>query len=310
MALLHLAHEAGLDCHAVTVDHRMREGSGAEARLVARACERLGVPHRIVARGETEWSGQRAAREGRYGLLAEVARELAAPIAVAHTLDDQAETVRMRAARGGGTLGLSGIPPVARLGDVALLRPLLGVGRAELRDWLRHRGIGWIDDPSNEDEASERIFRRRRPTLPAAQIARLATAARAHRAVLMRAIAADFASNLAPPVYRPGLVGTMRVHAVRILAARIGGSTHLPSQARVATFLEREKALTIAGTLLRKEGGGIAFRREARRTLPQEERLRFVPASDEPRAPRARGKRAFRPSALPAPAIRWRGRWR
>ena len=75
-------------------------------------------------------------------------------VATAHTRDDQAETVLLRLIRGAGPAGLAGIRP--RIGPV--VRPLLDIRRAELREYLRERGLSCREDPSNRDE---RILRNR-----------------------------------------------------------------------------------------------------------------------------------------------------
>lgn len=183
MALLHLmlGWRGGPDgLLAATVDHGLRPESAEEAMQVARWCRWLGVRHRIL-RPERGLAGrhpgrgglQAAARAMRYRLLAQAAQEEAVRggggsagpggghILLAHTLDDQAETVVMRRARDSGPAGRAGMPAIAHRRDLPgapwLFRPLLGVSGAELRDWLAARGIPWIDDPSNQDRRFERV---------------------------------------------------------------------------------------------------------------------------------------------------------
>ncbi|MEA2871782.1 MAG: tRNA(Ile)-lysidine synthase, partial [Hyphomicrobiales bacterium] len=103
---------------AVTVDHGLRPESAREARAVKRFAHKLDVAHRTL-----RWSGkkpasgiQQAAREARYRLLAGAARKAGARhILTAHTLDDQAETVLFRLARGSGIAGLRGMRAVTPL---------------------------------------------------------------------------------------------------------------------------------------------------------------------------------------------------
>jgi tRNA(Ile)-lysidine synthase len=164
VALLLLAVGAGLNVRAVTVDHGLREGSAAEAAWVGALCARLGVGHEVL-RWEG-WGGagnlQDAARRARLRLIGEWAgaRGIGA-VALGHTRDDQAETVLMRLVRQAGVDGLSGMAARRMHGGVAWLRPLLGVGRGELRDWLRARGQDWIEDPSNEALRFDRVKARR-----------------------------------------------------------------------------------------------------------------------------------------------------
>ncbi|MBX5250365.1 tRNA lysidine(34) synthetase TilS [Rhizobium sp. NLR4b] len=148
---------------AATVDHALRAGSADEAREVAALCASLGIPHII-----STWQGEKpktgimaAAREARYSLLAEAAEAFGANLIVTgHTLDDQRETLRMRGMR---TEQLSSGIADAVLFDRRLwiLRPLLFVARADIRAFLRARGVRWIDDPSNEDTKYERVRMRR-----------------------------------------------------------------------------------------------------------------------------------------------------
>jgi tRNA(Ile)-lysidine synthase len=72
-------------------------------------------------------------------------------VATAHTLDDQIETVLLRLMRGAGTKGLSGIYPEIKLEGGSIVRPLLGVRRAELRSCLQALGQSWREDATNSD---------------------------------------------------------------------------------------------------------------------------------------------------------------
>lgn len=168
LALLHLAHDAaraeGLAIAAVTVDHGLRSESAAEAQGVARICDDLGIPHDTLP--WQGWDGrgnlQAAAREARYGLMAAWARgQGIGTILLGHTQDDQAENFLMRLTRQAGLDGLSGMAAGFERDGMAWARPLLDVTRARLRDWLTGRGIGWIDDPSNDNTRFERVKARR-----------------------------------------------------------------------------------------------------------------------------------------------------
>ena len=160
MALLHGAARL-LETDAVAwrltvahLDHALRAESAADARFVADATAKLGLPCEVqradvAAIGrERGRSIEEAGREARYAFF----RELAGDdgwIATGHTADDAAETVLLNLLRGTGTTGLRGIP--ARRGRI--VRPLLG----ERRDWLRSQldaaGIAYLVDPTNADPA-------------------------------------------------------------------------------------------------------------------------------------------------------------
>ncbi|MDT8856851.1 tRNA lysidine(34) synthetase TilS [Paracoccaceae bacterium Fryx2] len=163
MAMLHLAVRAGADrglLHVVTVDHGLRAESADEARFVGRVCAGLGVAH--VTLRWTGWDGQGntadQARRARYGLMADWARATGiGRIALAHTRDDQAETFLMRLARKAGVDGLAAMAPCRVAHGIAWLRPLLGVGRADLRRYLSGAGLPWIDDPGNDDLRHDRV---------------------------------------------------------------------------------------------------------------------------------------------------------
>jgi len=164
-------HKRGPALLAVTVDHGLRPESAREARAVKRLATQLGVRHRTL-----RWTGdkpvtglQEEARRVRYQLLAAAARGAGAPyVLTAHTLDDQAETVLLRMARGSGVSGLGAmarqtlLPPTLlptstaddatrKSGAVVLVRPLLELPKKRLVATLATMGITFVDDPSNRD---------------------------------------------------------------------------------------------------------------------------------------------------------------
>ncbi|KAA3447048.1 tRNA lysidine(34) synthetase TilS [Mesorhizobium sp. SARCC-RB16n] len=275
---------------AATVDHGLRQGSAAEAQAVAKLCAERGIGHRILA-----WSAEKpstglpaAAREARYRLLASAARtEGIGLIMTGHTSDDQAETVLMRrdrhdAARDEGR-GLAGMAP-ATLHDWRdwIVRPLLGMRRHALRDFLRHQQVGWVEDPTNADEAFERP--RMRATLAGeagAQRMNDALALAAQEAGARTRLGAEaarlverFASQPEAGLIRldPALLGAgddgAAVYALRILLATSGGVAFLPDQARSEALFARLKAGFLCATLSRTvvdfRRAGIFLRREMR----------------------------------------------
>lgn len=183
LALLLLAAAArpGL-VEAATVDHRLRPDSGAEAEFVRSICGRLGVPHSTLpVRVLPGASLQAQARSARYAALGEwaIGRELGA-VATAHHVDDQAETLLMRLARGAGLGGLVGVRHSLPLEPgVSLVRPLLDWRRAELRAIVADAGITPIDDPANRDPRHDRSrFRSMLAEAEWADAERLAASAR------------------------------------------------------------------------------------------------------------------------------------
>lgn len=144
---------------AATFDHRLRDGSAAEAQMVAAACAALGVPHRVLlpASAIAGSSIQARAREARYAALIDWASSAgAAALLTAHHADDQAETLLMRLNRASGIAGLAAIRAWRFDGDVAIVRPLLGWRRADLRAIVAESGLPFVDDPSNDDMRHDR----------------------------------------------------------------------------------------------------------------------------------------------------------
>ncbi len=166
-ALLHLAADwgqrVGCRVHAVTLDHGVRPDAAAEAAQVARQCQGLGLCHDTLhwtAPGGGNFQDQ--ARRARYGLIAEWAQNNGiSHVALGHTRDDQAETVLLRLLRGSGVDGLSAMAERRQSHGISWLRPVLGVDRGALRDYLRENNIKWSDDPSNLELKYDRVKARK-----------------------------------------------------------------------------------------------------------------------------------------------------
>jgi tRNA(Ile)-lysidine synthase len=167
----------GVSLTAAHLDHGLRgERGGEDARWVEGLARTLGVPCvsgraevAEVARARRD-NVEQAARRARYEFLAGAAREACArAVLVAHTLDDQAETVLLRLLRGSGAAGLAGMAAERALeegGEVALRRPLLAwARRADTVGYCRARGVEFRADEMNEDDAYARV-RVRRALLP------------------------------------------------------------------------------------------------------------------------------------------------
>ncbi|MER9755286.1 tRNA lysidine(34) synthetase TilS [Mesorhizobium sp. M0166] len=294
---------------AVTIDHRLRPQGAAEAQAVARLCAARGIAHRILA-----WSGHKpstglpaAAREARYRLLAEAAEAAGIGlILTGHTADDQAETVLMRQARDEWPSdrapsdagqsddgprdegrGLAGMAP-ATLYDWRhwIVRPLLGVRRAELREFLRREQVAWIEDPTNADTAFERP--RVRAALAegdgaprVAEAMALATKAAVEReqlghraAMLIRSLASRPAAGLIrlDRDFATAADSRAAIYALRILLAATGGTAFLPDQARSQAVFGRLRTgplcATLSRTVVDARRTGIFLHRELRDLPP------------------------------------------
>ena len=157
----------GLRVASVTVDHGLQDGSAEVAAAAARQVAPLGVDPLIVRISVgTDGGPEAAAREARYGVLADAAADVGgAAVLVGHTLDDQAETVLLGLARGSGAASLQGMAAESSLRGIRLLRPLLGVRRTTTRAACAAQGLVPWDDPHNADDRYTRV-RVRRNVLP------------------------------------------------------------------------------------------------------------------------------------------------
>ncbi|HXZ48450.1 MAG TPA: tRNA lysidine(34) synthetase TilS [Usitatibacter sp.] len=147
---------------AVHVHHGLSPNADDWAAACAAACARLGVALDVrrvsVERGAPEGL-EAAARAARYAAYAARPEPV---VALAHHLDDQAETLLLQLLRGTGVKGAAGMPELRALSGsaVALFRPLLPIARSELRAHAVRRGIAWVEDESNASKAHDRNFLR------------------------------------------------------------------------------------------------------------------------------------------------------
>ncbi len=289
MALLHLlkcaldfSPDAGVMLRAVTVDHGLRAASAEEARQVHHWCRVIGIEHETLRwDGEKPESGlQAAARQARYRLLGEAAaRHGAIAILTGHTLDDQVETVAMRSSRSRQphAPGLSGMAKATLLDRRHwILRPFLGSSRSELRHWLAGRGIAWLEDPSNENNAFERV-RLRRETKGSATGHHALEILEAGRERQARAeeLAAFIGSRARLEQAAVFVLETgggepaLTRRATAVLATLAGGGSFLPdaaASARLEAFLadDGQRRITIARALIEKTTDRVYVCREYR----------------------------------------------
>jgi tRNA(Ile)-lysidine synthase len=275
----------------LTVDHRLRPGSGREAAAVAALARSRGLTARVL-----RWNGPRpvsdieaAARAARYRLLIEAARAAGATaLLVAHHRDDQAETLLMRLSRGAGVFGLAAMRPALDVGALTIARPFLDVPRARLAATTAAAGLTPVVDPMNADR---RFLRARiRGLMPlladagmdAARLAALAGRMRNAAEAIDRAASAFLAAAVRTDAFAVAWLDASRFSAepsdvrlralVRLLIA-VGGGDYPPRFARLRRLDEglrgsddrRRFKRTLAGVVVERRGGRFAFYRECGR---------------------------------------------
>jgi tRNA(Ile)-lysidine synthase len=166
LLLLELREKLGVVLSVVHFNHKLRgKASEADAQFVAKLAAKHGLPFHaghadVAAKAKRDKTNlEDTARRVRYEFFATLvdAKHLD-KIAVAHTMDDQAETVLAHILRGTGLAGLGGIHPV--VGHV--VRPLLTVRRADLRTYLRSGKQSWREDVTNRDVTKMRARLRKK----------------------------------------------------------------------------------------------------------------------------------------------------
>jgi tRNA(Ile)-lysidine synthase len=166
VALLHILHRLGYPIVAAHLNHSIRGAEAdADEQFVKGLCAKLGVecitqktdvPALAKANG---LSLEMAAREARHQFF-QTLEKISTRVALAHHADDQLETFFLRASRGSGPVGLGGMRSSQKLAAMQLLRPMLGIRKAEIVQWLEeNKGAGsacWREDASNADETIPR----------------------------------------------------------------------------------------------------------------------------------------------------------
>jgi tRNA(Ile)-lysidine synthase len=272
---------------ALSVDHGLRAEAGIEARRVGDWLKPKGIGHRILS-----WPGpkpvtgvQAAARAARYRLMGDWCRKAGVlHLALAHTLDDQAETFFLRLGAGSGPDGLAAMAAVRETADVRLLRPLLGVGKAALLATLEAEGQEWIEDPSNRDRAFARVRVRRAMEeggLEASGVARAAHRFGRARVALEAAASALLARSVwvhpagyawLEPRELMAAPDEVSLRALGRVVTAVGGRDHGPRVEKLerlhgqlgAKTLARPLARTLSGSRIITVAGKVLVCREAR----------------------------------------------
>ncbi len=331
IALLHALGSLGPALPARFVVAHLHHGlrgaaADADARFVARVAARFGWPC-VVGRADVRalaaahgWSLEQAAREARLAFFhREVRRRRARGVVLAHTRDDQAETLLIRLLRGAGGQGLGGMRSVAQVRGLCLLRPLLGLARTDLRDYLKRVRQRWREDASNADPRHLRNVIRHRvlPLLEqvtgrqvAAPLARTAGLLADEEACWADLVQAAVARCGAGPVWRVGLLAREPLALQRrlLLAAlwAAGGNGDFETVERVRTLLAMGQGHVEIGKNLRAVRIGELLRFEqhvAEVALPEVALLmgQETVAEDWGIAVRCQRVRTVRSHALGAP---------
>jgi len=160
MCLLYWLHNVGADIVCLHVNHRLRPEADTETEYVVNVCKQLNVPcHIFYWEDEKPENGlEAAAREARYKMMTDFCHENNIEyLLTAHQSDDQIETFLMNLSRGSGLYGLAAMMPESVRDGVKILRPLLNVSRAEIKQYCDDNNIRYFVDSMNSDEHYTRV---------------------------------------------------------------------------------------------------------------------------------------------------------
>ncbi|MBL4693731.1 MAG: tRNA lysidine(34) synthetase TilS [Magnetovibrio sp.] len=294
MALVLLAHRwaqaAGISITALTVDHGLRKESQAEALKVKAWLSVRGIKHEILT-----WQPpknmttalQARARTARYGLMIDwCLGHNAGAILLAHHLGDQAETVLMRMKKRSTLYGLGGMAPVRDQNGVNVCRPLLSVPKSRLIATLNEHGQDWVEDPSNQNLAFERVRVRaqmvqlEKQGITAERLAGVAKSARAVCDVIDKAadiLTESSVSELEGPKTKVSLAfvkapNRVAERALSKLLMKVGKCDYPPNPEKLKRLLEwmgkpGQKARTLGGTIIRSQNCGFEIVKEISRKV-------------------------------------------
>ena len=166
ICLLHFLNsiKAELDCEvvAVNVDHGIRSTSALDTEFVMQFCKDNKIraykfkAEALKVAKEEKLTLEQAARKVRYGIFETVIKKgLVDKIALAHHLNDQAETVLLNIVRGAGLAGARGMEPVR---DGIYIRPMLTTPREEIMAYLDENGLEFVEDETNKDNSYSRNY--------------------------------------------------------------------------------------------------------------------------------------------------------
>lgn len=276
------APRAGARAGAVIIDHALQAGSDAVAERAAEHARGLGLDPVLVVRVDVGADGgaggpEAAARAARYDAFDRALGETGAVgILLAHTLDDQAETVLLGLARGSGPTSMHGM--ASRNGRY--LRPLLGIRRADTVQFCADSGLEPWHDPHNADPAYARV-RVRQSVLPvlerelgpgvAEALARTAEQLREDSAALDEMVL-EFIEEICEPAEAGIAVSVaalaanpaaLRQRVIRfVVQSEFGVSldrVHTLSVARLVTDWHGQKALNLPGIRVERNAGLLVF---------------------------------------------------
>ena len=285
-----LAREGARHLSAVHVHHGLSPNADAWADFCARLCARRGVPLEIVkvqVDRNSMLGVEAAARAARYAVYAKRPEPF---VALAHHLDDQAETVLLQLLRGTGIKGVAAMPALRALPGtkVSLFRPLLEYPRAMLLEHAKHAGLEWIEDESNASTAFDRNYLRHEigPLLDARfpawreALARFSRHAAAADALLDEAAREDGSPDVASQsmfIHRP-MDNERRANVLRSFLAR--NYVPMPSEKRLAE-MARQVYDARDDAEVRIDHAGVSLVRHRNRvyieTLPQDPQAWRVP---------------------------------